>query len=395
MPPVNDWLVELRRVEEVSMDPKPVVGMVIDPWHHPYNGTVVSTRRFVQALSDRFSFRILMVQEADTPLQENHVGFSALRIPGINRILDRMKAPLALPNRAKLKQVVSECDLLHVQFPFFLGHSVISEAQRQGKPVVASFHVQPENILNNLNLSSVRLTKLLYRFFIRRFYNRVDCVIAPSQFAADLLAKAGLQKPVVVLSNGVTQNFFCEHTRQKSASPYHLVSVGRLAQEKQQHQLIEAIAASRFKSDITLSLVGTGPLQARLEALAKRLGVQATIGRVSDDVLQSLYQSADLFVHTSAVELEGMSVLEAMAAGCPVLVNQACTSAVPDFVTAPEATYRMNDVQDLTEKLDAMLDSPELRQTAAQENRQIAKARHHNQSVMELEQIYRQVLGGG
>ena len=366
--------------------------MVVDPWHYPFNGTVVSARRFIHALTDRFKFHILVAQEHGQPLEPDCVGFPRVRIPGFDSIIDRMKAPLAKSDRSKLQQVIADSDLLHVQFPFFLGHSAIAEARRQEKPVVVSFHVQPENILSNLNISSRWLVAAMYRFFVWRFYSRADCVIAPSQFAADLLRQAGLTTPVTVLSNGVTEDFFVDRSPPQEGSRFHVVSVGRLAAEKQQHQLLDAIAQSRFKPDIQLSLVGTGPQQGRLEAQARRLGVDATICRVSDATLRGLYQHADLFVQTSAVELEGMSVLEAMAAGCPVLINQATTSAVPEFVIAPEATYAMNDVSDLTRKLDALLASQELRVNAGRANREIARGRAHGHSVQALTDIYHKVL---
>lgn len=366
--------------------------MVVDPWHHPFNGTVVSTRRFVGALTDRFKFHILVAEEAEQRLDEGCVAFPRISIPGVNRIIDRMKAPLAKPHRQQLARVIGDSDLLHVQFPFFLGHSAIAEARRQGKPVVASFHVQPENILNNLHLSSQWLTAVLYKFFVWRFYARADRVIAPSQFAADLLAKAGLQVPVTVLSNGVTEDFFVDRPATKHEPPFHVVSVGRLAAEKQQHQLIEAIAGSRFKQDIEVSLVGTGPEQKRLDEQARLLGVRANIGRVGDETLRRLYKTADLFVQTSAVELEGMSVLEAMAAGCPVLINRASTSAVPEFVSADEATYSMNSVAELTRKLDALLADGKLRDAAGAVNRQIAQTRSHQHSVQRLSNIYNQLL---
>lgn len=370
----------------------PRVAMVVDPWHHPFNGTVVSTRRFIAALSARFKFHILVTEEPGQTLDEGCVGFPRMSIPGINPIIDRMKAPLARPHRQRLERVIADSDLLHVQFPFFLGHGAITEARRQGKPVVASFHVQPENILSNLNLTSQWLTAVMYRFFVWRFYSRADCVIAPSQFAADLLIKAGLQVPVTVLSNGVTREFFVDRAAAKKGPPFHVVSVGRLAAEKQQHHLIDAIAGSRFKQDIQLSLVGTGPQQKRLEEQARRRGVQATIGRVTDEALGRLYQTADLFVQTSAVELEGMSVLEAMAAGCPVLINKASTSAVPEFVTAAEATYSMNSVPELTRKLDLLLGSEQLRDAAGSANRQIALTRDHERSVQMLSDVYDRVL---
>jgi glycosyltransferase involved in cell wall biosynthesis len=303
-----------------------------------------------------------------------------------------MKAPLALPNRKRLQQVMANADLLHVQFPFFLGHGAIAEARRQGKPVVMSFHVQPENILSNLGITSPWLTRVLYRFFVWRFYSRADRVIAPSQFAADLLQDAGLKKSVSVLSNGVTEDFFLQRDPTKTAPPYDVVSVGRLAKEKQQPQLIHAVAASKHMKDIRLTLAGTGPQQQKLAALADDLGVNAEIGRVSDERLKALYQTADLFVQTSAVELEGMSVLEAMAAGCPVLVNNSSTSAVPEFVTAQEATYAMNDVAELTSKLDAMLDSQAVRAAAGVENRAVARRRHHERSTQTLAELYAGVL---
>ncbi len=370
----------------------PRIVMVIDPWYHPFNGTVVSTRRFVGALNDRFDFRILLAQAPGESIEEHCVGFARLRIPGINFILDRMKAPLGLPNRQKLQQVIKEADLLHVQFPFFLGHGAIAEAKRQNKPVVMSFHVQPENILNNLGLSSRWLANLLYRFFIWRFYRRADCVIAPSLFAANLLRDAGLTRPITVLSNGVTESFFLAPTPVNQMPPFHVASVGRLAKEKQQAQLIQAVAASPFKNDIRLTMAGTGPEQESLVRLAAALGVDAEIGRVSDERLKTLYQTADVFVQTSAVELEGMSVLEAMAAGCPVLINQSTTSAVPEFVTASEATYAMNDEQDLRRKLDAMLADHALRAAAGRGNRKIAQSRHHDKSVNSLADIYQRVL---
>ena len=366
--------------------------MVIDPWVHPFNGTVVSTRRFVAALKNRFDFRLLIAEGSDDPIDKQCIGFVPLRIPGINFILDRMKAPLALPNRKRLQQVISNADLLHVQFPFFLGHGAIAEARRQGKPVVMSFHVQPENILSNLGLSSPWLTRVLYKFFVWRFYSRADRVIAPSQFAADLLQDAGLKKSVSVLSNGVTEAFFLQRDSAKDAPPYDVVSVGRLAKEKQQPQLLHAVAASKHSKNIRLTLAGTGPQQEKLAALADDLSVNAEIGRVSDERLKGLYQTADLFVQTSAVELEGMSVLEAMAAGCPVLVNKSSTSAVPEFVTAEEATYTMNDAAELTLKLDAILDSQAVRTAAGLQNREIARTRHHERSVQMLAEIYTDVL---
>jgi len=207
------------------------IAVVIDPWSYPFNGTVVSTRRFVGALErEGYSFQILSIQAPDLPADE---AFEKLSLPGFNRIIDSMRAPLAKPDRARLRVLLAGCDLLHVQYPFFLAHAAIREARALGLPVVCSFHVQPENILQNIRLPSRLLTRLLYRLFIRFIYGKADHVIAPSAFAAGLLSRHGLDRPITVLSNGVPERFF-QVERRPAAAGFLLLSVGRLAREKQQ-----------------------------------------------------------------------------------------------------------------------------------------------------------------
>ena len=122
--------------------------MVVDPWSLPFNGTVVSTRRFIFALAaSGFRIRVLAI-DADPAVDS--AAFQRLSIPGFNRIINTMRAPLARPERSKLRAALQDCDVVHVQFPFFLGHAAIGEAKRMGIPVVCSFHVQPENILRKV-----------------------------------------------------------------------------------------------------------------------------------------------------------------------------------------------------------------------------------------------------
>ncbi|MCB1686312.1 MAG: glycosyltransferase, partial [Pseudomonadales bacterium] len=173
------------------------IAMVVDPWSLPFNGTVVSTRRFIFALAaSGFRIRVLAI-DADPAVDS--AAFQRLSIPGFNRIINTMRAPLARPERSKLRAALQDCDVVHVQFPFFLGHAAIGEAKRMGIPVVCSFHVQPENILRNIGLPGGLLTTWLYRLFIAAIYNRSDLVIAPSPFAAQLLIDHGLRRPVEVV----------------------------------------------------------------------------------------------------------------------------------------------------------------------------------------------------
>jgi 1,2-diacylglycerol 3-alpha-glucosyltransferase len=375
------------------MRSKPTIGLVIDPWDFPFNGTVVSTRRFVAALSNQFNFKILKTGNVPDQTANNEIHFPKLSIPGANRIIDQMQAPLARPSRRLLQRVVADCDLIHVQYPFLLAHQAIRTARRLGKPVISSFHVQPENIQRNLRLNQAFVTRSLYRLFVSQFYQPSDQVIAPSEFAKKLLIQHGVSRPIDVLSNGITANFFAGSRRQNRSDQFQILSVGRLAQEKQQPLLLKAVAQSPYRAKIHVTLAGTGPTSAHLKRLAANLGVSATIGRVTDEQLKDLYETADVFVQCSRVELEGMSALEAMAAGCPTLLNRTETSALSELIQDPMGAFTDEAPNMLTQKLDALLSNPGARQFLADQNRAFALTRRHEASAAQLANLYRHVLG--
>ena len=366
------------------------VGVVIDPWDFPYNGTVVSTRRFVAALSGQINFRLLATPHTEIAPDHRMRTFPRLSIPGFNGIINSMKVPLANPwgSDVDIDGALQDLDLIHVQFPFFLGYSACRAANRLNVPLICSFHVQPENLLRNLGLESTWLANQLYRLFIWGLYSRAELVLTPSQFAADQLQQHGLKTPVKVLSNGVPSEFFNLQRVSSDDGTFRLLSVGRLAPEKHQHTILEAVAGSKFRDRIQIRMIGTGPLQQKLELKAQQLGLNAEIGPVDDETLKHCYQSADLFVHGGEIELEGMSVLEAMAAGNAVLVSDSDNSATLEFVTDQDNQFRQGDVVNLREKIDRWLADPEARVRAGISNRERAVVRHHQRSVDQLMEVY-------
>jgi glycosyltransferase involved in cell wall biosynthesis len=142
-----------------------------------------------------------------------------------------------------------------------------------------------------------------------------------------------------------------------------IVSVGRLVYYKGFEHLIRAMR----QVNGTLLIVGEGPLDEPLRALARELGVADRVhfmGKISHDQLVACYHAAKIFVMASVVRSEafGIAQVEAMAAGLPV-VNTQLDSGVP-FVSVHEQTgltVPPGNPGALAEAVNRLLDNPDLR----------------------------------
>ncbi|CAA0118939.1 Alpha-monoglucosyldiacylglycerol synthase [BD1-7 clade bacterium] len=368
------------------------IAIVLDAWDYSFNGTAVSTKRFIQQLEKQGYEFVILATGKEMP---GKVRFREFGVPGLKWILHKMKSPLALADKALLREALKDVDLLHVQYPFLLGSAAITVAKELGIPVVCSFHVQPENVTKNLKLNTEASISFLYRVFIKYFYSRADVVICPSPFAENMLKEQGLKTETRVISNGVPEEFLIPPRAEDfiPRKPFNLLSVGRLASEKHQDLIMKAVSQSKFIDQINMTFVGTGPAEGRLRRFAeKTLTCPYRISEVSDEELKRLYNSADLFIHAGEIELEGMSVLEAMANSIPTIVSDSKDSAAKDFAVTENSLFNFPHVDDLTRKIDYWLANPKARAEVALQNHQKACRYTHKYSCRALENIYREQL---
>lgn len=368
------------------------IAVVLDFWDYSLNGTGISTQRFIEQLEKKGYEFVILATGRDAP---EKVVFKPFSLPIVKQILEKMHTPLAIPNDELIRQTLKDCDLVHVQIPFFLGARVIKIANEMGVPVITSFHVQPENILKNLRIRPKFLIKWLYNVFNKHFFSKSSHVICPSIFARKMLVGHNIGANISVVSNGIPNNFLNAPRKERylPKDKYHILSVGRLAFEKHQDLIIRALANSSFPDRITLTLVGSGPADDYVREQAdKYLPGKVTIGRVSDEELVSLYRTADLFIHAGEIELEGMSVMEAMASGLPVIISDSKDSAAKDFAKNPLSLFHFPDEEDLASKIDFWLSNPKARADVSSLNYQTALQYSHAASCQKIENIYRKQL---
>ena len=367
------------------------IAMVIDAWDEANNGAVVSTRRFVQILRERGHTVEILATGVPAP---GKVLFKSWVIPTPGNIMEKMRLPFAYPDRRILEPAIRRQDVIHNQFPFWLGIRAIGVARKAGIPVVSTFHVQAEHLLHNVGLRSPTLVDWTYRFFLRSTYDRSDAVLCPSAFAERELKRYGLKRPTAVISNGVPPEYRplpreeCERFEGK----FSILSVGRLAKEKRHDLLIEAIRSSRHEKSIQLVILGDGPLKERLVEQGKVLTHAPVFRWLKPHELIRYYGGADLCVHAADVEVECMSVLEAMACGLPCVIADSPLSATPQFALSDEFLFEAGSREELTARIDRWIDDPAGLQKARADYREASQRYRVEASADKLVELYRQVI---
>jgi 1,2-diacylglycerol 3-alpha-glucosyltransferase len=364
------------------------IAFVADTLHSHSGGGILSAEFVVERLRHDHTV-ITVATDGDDILPSFQLPLRAMREMGF---------VMAKPVRAVLARAFADVDVVHLQFPFWLSFAALRDARRLRLPVVAAFHVQPENALFSVGIHSAWLNDAIYGVLVKRFYNHVDAVLCPTDFAAQKLRDHGLTTRTVVISNGVPPDV----ARAMAANPpvshhapagrFFILAVGRFAAEKHQDVIIEAVRLSRHRDRIRLVLSGWGPREEELKLLASSLPNGAEIGFLSREKLVEDYRTADLFVHAGEVELEGMSVLESMSAGLPALIANAPESAASKLALNEDFTFPAGDATALAAKLDALIDNPAKLEAARDLYRERARHFDFSASIEKLVELYRSVI---
>jgi glycosyltransferase involved in cell wall biosynthesis len=162
-----------------------------------------------------------------------------------------------------------------------------------------------------------------------------DRVVAPSRYIAGLLEREYdvSSKKLRVVPNGVDAAVFRPDAAPREVVPT-LLAVSRLSDQKGLDYLLEVLLRVRVTHPAArLRVAGDGPEKARLAERARVLGLAGAVellGYVPHAELPVLYASSTVFVSTSVYEPFGLTTLEAMASGCPVVVS--ALGGAADFV---------------------------------------------------------------
>ena len=223
-------------------------------------------------------------------------------------------------------------DLIHVVNPAVLGLGGIWLAKTNNIPLIASYHTHLPKYLEHYGMGM--LEPLLWEL-LKAAHNQALLNLCTSNAMVDELENKGIQR-TALWQRGVDTDSFKPEFRSKSMRKKLLgnfedkgsllIYVGRLSAEKQIERIKPVLEAI---PDASLALVGDGPYRNQLERIFENTQTNF-VGYLAGEELASAYASGDIFLFPSSTETLGLVLLEAMAAGCPVI--GANKGGIPDII---------------------------------------------------------------
>ena len=328
------------------------------------NGVATSVRNLEKGLREcGADVRILTL----SPNYRSYVKGSTTYISSLNagKIYPNARI-LAIVRRKLINDLIDwKPDIIHSQCEFSTFIMARRIAKRVHCPIVHTYHTIYEDYSHYI-IHNKRLGKNAMITFTKQIAKRVDGMIAPTQKVSDLLMRYGCRTPIWVMPTGLDLAKICSHEdnehknalKRKLGIPLDkkvILYAGRLASEKNIDEIIRMLGHIRPKNAVFL-LVGDGPDRKGVEkSIAdNKLDFAIMTGMVKPRDMRFYYGIADIFVSASRSETQGLTYIEALANGLPLLCrrDKCLENVLIDGITG----YAYNTEEEFAAHLDELLD---------------------------------------
>lgn len=337
------------------------IAMITDSYYPTRDGVVTSITTTKKALEDMGNEVFIIAPDPGKDARIDGV----IYIGSIKfRSYEGYFIPI-LPSKA-LREIDSlDVDIIHIHGIAVMALRGLLYSRLLKKPVVLTFHTMVGDVLDYyspVSLDKGFIEKILWKY-MRFVLKRMDSVIVPTPgIGRELIGKVG-EIDVVTIPTGIDTG--CFHPRIDYAelkkklnicTKYVVAHVSRLSYEKNIDMVIHAM----HNVDATLVIAGSGPCEEELKKQTVEEGLTEKViftGFLEKDELLQLYSMADAVVSASAFETQGLSILEAMACGTPVVCRDA--RAFHDIITDRKNGFLFTDPEQLPETINCAIHATE------------------------------------
>jgi glycosyltransferase involved in cell wall biosynthesis len=373
-----------------------------DSYYPMLNGVTISIDYFTQELRKKKHTVYIFSPEIPhySDKRKDVYRFSSFRLTNSE---PQVRVPIIAPHEIIRDISQMDFDIVHAHgngFFSLLGYQV---AKMKGIPYIATFHTEFTQYTHYFLQGKVVKPKMMERI-LKLLGNLCDAVITPSVKMKEALEQYGVKKPITVIPNFIHLTNFKEakstgYLRKRFRIPPSaplILSVGRMGYEKNFPFLIKAFEKlSKEEKTAHLVLIGHGIELDTFQTLAKELNVSDRVhftGKILGPKMPSMYKEADIFVFPSKTETQGMVVLEAAAAGLPLIVGT--DNAYKDMVDDQQNGYVVPyTLEAFVQAMHTLIDNPDLRAKFGKRSEEIAWERFQPNVVTDhLVELYEHVL---
>lgn len=338
-------------------------------YYHPIvNGVVRSVSSFRETLMKQ-GHNVFVFAQSDNDYKDNEPFI--FRYPSLPLPLGDISAAIPVSPFVDQLLPILKLDVIHTHHPILLGQTAARKAAELGLPLVFTFHTQYWEYTHYIPFPQEAIQEFLKNAvhkWLKDFMQKCQHIIIPSESMKDYLVKEyGLEERYTVVPTGTNLEPFLaadgKSLRQEKGwqDETILISVGRLAAEKNWETLLQAFAKVYSEHpDVRLILIGDGPARESLQTLATELGIAERVtftGSLPFEEVPAYLKAADVFSFASITETQGLVTIEAMAAGLPVVSVDG--SGTRDIVEHGKQGFLVeNDADALANGLNQLLSDP-------------------------------------
>ena len=347
---------------------------VLNNFYATGNGLSASARRTVQALRDAGEeVRVLSGPNPDSNGPQPEFLLPNFYFPFFQPIIDAHGYHFASGDKRIIEEAVKWADVVHLEEPFVLEIKTIKIAKQLGKPITGTYHLHPENIFCSLSMGWWHgINSAMLKIWRDWVFNHCAFVQCPTQNVYERLQRYHFSSRLEVFSNGLIPDRCVRPTEMPAdyldpERPLKVVYIGRLSVEKDQPTLIEAIRHSAFANRIQLHFAGQGPKAKAYKKMAMKLYTDGIVkykpifGFYTRDELREIAAGADLCIHCATIEVEGLSIMEALQQAAVPVIAEGGHTGTSQFALDERSIFPEMDYKALAAKMDWWLARPQER----------------------------------
>ncbi len=381
------------------------IGLFSETYYPEINGVATSVYMLKNELEKRgHNVYVFTTTTPGSPEHEHNV----FRVPSLPFVFITERR-VGLFYHPKLAHIIKKLnlDIIHTHTEFSLGIFGRIMARELKLPVVHTYHTIYEDYTHYLTHFKAldRRAKAFARTYTKVCCNTVEQVVVPTEKTKELLMTYSVHKDISVVPTGIDLSKFergrylpeeIEQLKQSYGirpEDKVMLYLGRVSQEKNIGEIIAAMPEYMARREqVKFVIVGSGPELEKLQGMTSELGLSDRFiftGARPWDTIGLYYRLGDVFVSASKSETQGLTYIEAMASGLPVVARE--DKCLEDILEQGVNGYTFTEKQGLFYGLDQVLF--EDKTTNYSENA-IEKVKKYSlpEFAYQIEQVYQMVM---